>query len=659
MLEGDETKELNTALRALATAGRSLRLYPPSSPIPLQSIDAASEALNGFFAEGHQLLSLAVSRDGFVWRATPVGAAALGTSDLVSELRDHGVAEFTITPGFEASDLMGFLGLSGQSPEQVLAEGGFSQALASGGITAITVSEVQLTVVEQVMPGEDEDIEDFLRELAQDPQKLAAWFAAASSGDPKAFEEGLMELVRVSGPSGFPKMLESLSSAFLAQDPEAKDALLGLAMDPGPSRDLTAGMFTFLGSGDIAGSILGGDFGRNMLSLSSALTRLPLERVTAQVRAEVQEMLPGTGHSTKESVFLDHMIEVRELDEPEDALVDSDQTYRAVLEAADLPDDLIERARTAVVQSEGALSAASVRTMLTLLDQQKDYELLCSSIEAIAGIVPRLVEQGELDLAASVLGDLTARAMMPSPGPDLTERIDEAVAEAVGPRTMQALMRAVVADRTLLPLARALVRHAGEDGRHALITEAVTLKSEGIEVAEELVGRRVVDELAYAAPTATWFQLAPITARLARESDPRSQSVIDSLMRRDEQSRREVVAGLAASPGPVATRGLTVALNDSSLEVAASAARALGHSSDPAAAGILAERLSRADVDNADYLLARELIAGLARAPGAEADAALEQLANRKARIKRGRFAEVQDLVRQAQLYRVQGGATP
>lgn len=657
MLDGNDTKMLDAVLRALATASKSLRLYPPSSPIPLQSIDAAVEALASFFEDGHPLLSLTVTRDGFTWRGTQVGGAALGTSDLVNDLRDHGVAELTISPDFTAADLVGFLGVAGRSPDQVLAAGGFGLALAAEGVTAVSISEVQLTVAEQAFPSEGEDVEEFLRELAGDPDKLAAWFAAASSSDPRAFEEGLMDLVRVSGPSGFPKMLESLATAFLNQDPEAKDALLGLAMDPGPARDLTGGMFTLLGSGDIAGSILGGNFGRNMLSLSSALTRLPLDRVTAQVREEIQAMLPGTGHSSKEAAFLEHMIEVREQATPEDALVDADRTYRAVLEAATLSEDLIDSARDAVARSEGALAAGSLRTMLTLLDQQQDFELLCSSIDAIAAIVPRLVEQRDFDLAASVLGELTSRAMAPSPWPTLPEKIDDAIAVAAGPRTMKALLRGAVEDRNLLPAARGIVRHASEEGRHALVSEAISLKTEGLEVAEELLGRRVVDELAYAAPTTAWFQLAPITARLARESDPRSQSVIDSLLRRDEQSRKEVVAGLAAAPGPVATRGLTTALNDSSLEVAAAAARALGQSRDPAAASLLAARLSQVDVDNADYLLGRELIAAIARTPGQTADSVLEQLANRKARIKRGHYTEVQELVRQAQRFRVQGGA--
>ncbi len=656
MLEGEDTRRLDAALRALATAGRSLRLYPPTSPIPLQSVDAAVSAFADFFAEGHQLLSLSVSREGFAWRGTPVGAGAAGTGDLVDDLRDHGIAEISIIPGCTARSLMGFLDTLARDPESVRAEGGPGAVLAAKGVTELTVTEVQLTVVDQVGPEEGVDVEDFLRELATDPDRLATWFASVAAGDPRTFEEGLMELVRVSGPSRFAKMLESLAEAFIRQEPESKDALLALSMDPGPVRDLTGGMFALLGSGDIAASVLGGAFGRNMLSLSSALTRLPLDQVTAQVRAEVQAMLPGTGHTSKEAQFLDHMIEVRERTEPETPLADADHTYRAVLEAASLSDDLIERARTAVTGSAETLTAASVRTMLSLLDQQTDFGLMCSSIDAIAAVVPRLVEQGDLELADTVLASLAARELAPGPWNELPLRVRDALVTATGPRTMAALIRALVADRTLIARARGIVRHAGEEGVTALVSEALAHKSAGLDIAEELIGRRLIDELARLAPTAPWHHVAPLTARLARESDPRSQATVDALMRRDEQVRKEVVAGLSLAPGPLSTRMLGLALADPVVDVAAAAARALGRSGDSTAALPLAERLSRIDLDNNDYLLARELIAALARVPGGDADMALQRLADRNPLIKRGHFGEVQELVRQARRLREQGG---
>jgi hypothetical protein len=71
---------------------------------------------------------------------------------------------------------------------------------------------------------------------------------------------------------------------------------------------------------------------------------------------------------------------------------------------------------------------------------------------------------------------------------------------------------------------------------------------------------------------------------------------------------------------------------------------------------VLAARLAELDIDGDGFTLAREMIAALARVPDAEAAAALNKLASRRALIKRGHFAEVQDLVQQALQLRAHGG---
>lgn len=654
-----ETKNIDMVVRSLSSAGKSLRLYPATSPIPRQSVEAAESALNTYFeTEGGSVLPLQVVREGLVWCGQPIGGSS-GGSELADQLREHGVAEIDIVAGCSAEELLVFLDIIGREPSRLRSEGGVPAVLAGAGVELVRVTDVHLTVLEQVAPAEDEDVEDFLRKLIEDPEKLSAWFGAASSGDPHAFEEGLMELVRVSGPSGYESLLEALGGAFVAQSSDGKDALLGLALDPGPTRDLAGGMFKHLSSNDIAGSVLGGTFGKNMLSLSTALTHLPLDQVAAQVRAEVQAMLPGSGHTTKESHFLQHMIEVRESTHPEPSLIDADATYRSVAESARLSEEMIARARGAVAGSAPALSAASVRTMLTLLDQQNDFDLFCQTATSLAGMVPRLIEQGDLTIALHVLTELSNRGSTNTgPWPDLSARMRDAIATATGPRSMSALVRAVAQDRTQAPTAKSIVRLGGESTANAVLTEAVSLKAEGLEIAEELLGRSVIDHLNRIAPQAQWFQLSAITTRLARDYDPRSTATIEALMRRpDEQSRREVAVGLAAAAGPVAARLLPQALRDPSTEVAIVAAKAIARSDMPNAGALIGARLGELDVDGNDFALGRELVVALARIPGADADAALSKLAGRRAIIKRGHFSEVQHLVNQAITARAQGGA--
>jgi|GEM_PF-940022 len=658
VLEPANEQRLDRAMRALTTASRSLRLYPPTSPIPKQTIAAAISALDEFFTSGIPVLSLSVAREGFAFAGQPIATAVGGTSELADELRSHGIAEIDVMPGVTAEELLAFLAVSARPADEVRAEGGIAALAAAAGVESVRVTDVQLTVIDPNVTAGSEEYGDSLRQLVSDPQKLATWFSSASAGDPAAFEESLIELMRIAGPGGVDTLLHSMTSAFMAQPSDGKDALLGLSMDAGPVRDMTARVFGLIGVDDIAESVVGGRFGKNMLSLSSALAHLPLEDVTAQVRAEVQAMLAGAGHSEKESAFLEHMLEIRDATSPEPSLVDVDRTYNAVAQAAALKDEDVLRARGAINASADALNAAGVRTMLSLLDQQRDFELYCAGADNLAGIVPKLIEQGDLALAARVLTELANRQSLDTgPWPELAGRLRDALAKAAGTRSMGSLVAAVIEDRSLAPEAREILRHAGETGGPALVENAIALKNDGLDVAEELLGRRLIDLLNSAAPAVAWYQLAPVAMRLVREGDPRSLATVEALLGRpDEQSRREVATGLAKMGGPAASRLLAVALRDASAEVAVVAAHAIAKSDVPGSAALLASRLGEIDTDNADFLLARELIGALSRTPEPAADLALAKLAGRRSLMKRGHFSEIQQLVKHAQAIRGRGG---
>lgn len=654
MPEHEDMLALSAALRALATANKSLRLYPASSPIPRESVASALGALAQFFADCEPRLILAVGREGLAWHGENVVVGSASMNELVQSLRDHAIARVDISDGVTDEEIISFLSALASTQDEVRDQGGLAQLLAGLGIRSIAISEIQLVTTDQGAAFEFEDTDDFLRDLIADPERLAAWFGGAAVGDPAMFSEALLELVRVAGPSSYRDLLGGLANAFCVQSADAKDGLLALALDNGPVRDVTADMFTFLPSGDIAGSVLEGIFGRNMLSLSNALSKLPLEQVTSEVRAEVQAMLPTMGHTSDEADFLDHMIAVRDAAEPEVPLVETDRSYQAVADVANLPDETVDKARSAVIGSTKVLSVVGVRTMLTILDQQQDFNLYCRTAESLAAMVPRLIAQGDVKLAGQILTELSNRERMESsPWPDLSARMASVRASAVGPSTMAALLAGVIADESLAEEAAAFVRHAGEDGIRSLVAEAVTLKGPGLDVAEKLVGRRMVDALSDVALTAEWFQLAPIAERLVAEDDPRSIATVDALMRRpDPQSRREVITGAAAHGGPRSLELCMQALGDSSPEVAIAATRCLAKSSHPSAGARIGQRLGELDLDSADYAVAREMIVALAYLPGREADEALAKIAGRRTLIKRGHFGEVQDLVAKTQRLR-------
>jgi hypothetical protein len=461
------------------------------------------------------------------------------------------------------------------------------------------------------------------------------------------------------GTDGVPQLIRTLAEAFMKQESEGKDALLGLALEPGMVRELAGGMFGHLGSTDIASALCEGLFGGNMLSLSNALTNLPLQERLRQVYADVQSLLPQQGHSDKEASFLQHMMEIRARVEPEAALVDADTTYRRVAAAVDVTEDEIASMRSQTTASAEKSASSGVKIMLALLDQQQDFGLYAEGVDHLAAMVPRLVENSDIDLALVVVGELAARdSRAVQPWPELSGRLRQALSAALGRETMGALVAAAIQDPSRVATVREFLRFADESAIRALAEEAIAHKREGLEVASAVLGRRLVDLLVPAVAQAQWFQLAPIVERLAKEDDPRAQHAIETLLARpDEQSRRETAQGLAAGGGAAASRLLSRLMRDPSPEVAMIAVRAVAKHDMASGSVLLGERLGELDVDSKDFLLAREIIGALARLSDPGAGDVLDRLANRKTLIKRGHFAEIQELVRQARAVRARGGA--
>ena len=334
---------LESVLRALSTAARSLRLYPPTSPIPRQTVDSALEALGEYFSLGSADLRLAVAREGFAYEGEPIASNMAVSLELASTLRDHGVAQVDIIQGATDADLLGFLSVVSRSADEVRAEGGISSVIEGLGVYSVTLTDVQLVTVDQSALS-SVDSEMRLLEIADSPAKLGRWFSTVSAADKETFRSSLNEFVEVTGEDGTDSLADVLSGTLATQPADNRDALLSLALEPGVARQLAARMFSMMDASDIASSILDGKFGRNMLSLSSALANLPFDGVADSVRREVLEMLPVTGHGPNEAAFLGHMLAVRDSGMPEPALVETDRTFKTIVQAGSVSEADVARA---------------------------------------------------------------------------------------------------------------------------------------------------------------------------------------------------------------------------------------------------------------------------------------------------------------------------
>lgn len=656
-----QTEGLTGALRALASALRTMRLYPATSPIPLEAAQSASAAFEAWFAiTGQQVAALAITREGIVAHGDePVGAFG-ALADLAETLRERGAAEIAVTRAPDASDILDFVAVLSLSVDEVRSRGGLSNAVGEAGVVHISVTDIRLVTSDDAATRALENgLDTWLQDLSGDPDRFGTWYAAASATDPVAFEDGLLEVARAAGELGSGLFDTTLAAAFVDQDSVAKDALLTRAAESPELRNLVARMFKEMTAQQIAESLVGGTLGANMLSLSHALTSLPLGTTERAVTEQVKALARTQGRSVKELDFLGHMIEARAKTTPEPALIESDSAYRAVSDAAGVTNEDVDKARGVVVSSRSALHRAGIRTMLAMLDQQRDFGLYCETIDALVALVPGLVEAGELQLAGTVVSQIVTRqSANTAPWPELTERMDAALQGAAGPRTTKALILSVMEDRTRLQHARELLALLGERAGQTLVAEAITLKGEGIEVAERLLGdRRTCDLLAAGVAQAEWHQLEPVVSRLARERDPACTAAVDALLNRpDVRSRREVALGLAKAAAPAPSRLLARGLRDTDPQNAAIVAHGIASCGVPGSADLLCARLDELSIDGSDFALSKELIAALGETPEDAAGTALDRLAARRSLMKRGHFADVQAAVERAREQRAAGG---
>ncbi|MDR3685601.1 MAG: hypothetical protein P4L93_01400 [Coriobacteriia bacterium] len=647
MPEGNEKNNVDQVLRALVSASRSLRLYPAASPIPRQSVEAVIAALANVFERGVTALPVSVAREGFSSGGESVGVGMPGGVELADDLRSHGVSMIEFESAVTGDDLLTMLVTLSRHADEVRAEGGFSEALAAAGAHNINVSEILLTVIDS--PSSEGELgsgigDGAAAELAADPDKLGAWLTSVGA-DPGALKGGLLSISGSVGAEGTGELATAMSSAFPGQPVETRDALLGLAMEAGPFRDLMGEMLRRQSAAEVASSILGGTYGRNMLSLSTALTSLPLEQLDEAVQAQIHAMLPEQGHTDSESKFLDHMIDVRRRKEAEPALISVDHTYAAVVQASTIKANDIETASRAVQASTGAIDAASVRTMFTLLDQATDAEHTHASAESLVKMVPGLVCGGQIALADYILAQLAARSDR--------VKLAELTPAAATAETLAALVSYALLDADKRVVAERIIRALGEPAAAPLVAAAVNSKGPGLAFAEGLLGKRMIEPLNAVAFQAQWFQLCDIVARLAAEGDARSTATVEALMRRPEApARKEIVSGLTTAGGPTAGRLLAEMVRDPNEEVALAAAQGLAKARIAGAGSVISARLSELDIDHADYELAREFIGVLARIPDPAAAETLDRLASRRAIIKRGHFNDIQAAVAAAQQLR-------
>ncbi len=188
--------------RQILLAKKAVMLYPASSPIPVDLAQGAVKTLNAAQQVYGEIL-LIVSRSGVFFEDGQVHVRLEMLAAIAEQLYNHQIAEIRFHAGVAVDDLVRFLRVTDMPREEVAAAGGFAAVLWETGVSTITVTAAQVTLVEADIAAGAVAPQD-RRSLAEDRKDIGALLSgtlgegyvrertlARVTGDPDAIRDYL------------------------------------------------------------------------------------------------------------------------------------------------------------------------------------------------------------------------------------------------------------------------------------------------------------------------------------------------------------------------------------------------------------------------------------------------------------------------------------
>ncbi len=642
----EENKLLDAVMRTLGSAYRAVRLYPPGTDMTMQAVSRACDAVEEYI-QAEPALKLDVVRGGFILRGLDGVLTAPGVDDLAGALGSHGVGELHFVAPPTPEEALQLLLAAQRQAQELLDAGGIQSVLDKASVGSIRIVALILSKIETPPEIPEEDADKFLAELAADPGRLAVWLRSLLASDDEGLTEGILTLA--SAADDVESFGRTLAASFLELDTDEKDRLLEISITLQPIHDVMVEMLANLTAVELTAAIRGGCYGRNLMSLSFALSKLPVGPRSAELLHETVAALRSADAQESDVQFLEQMVGLRQMPQPETPLEVANPAFRAMLAATQVPPEEFDSFRRAV-SSRGSLDQGGVAILLYLLDSAEDLHGYTCVLGALSRSVPHLLESRDADLAMTILREITQRSVASDkPWPGLLAQFRQATETACGPRSMAAVLRMFEADPNAAQLAEELVSLGGETAAEALASAAIDSEVEGsLGYAEEVLGRRLPELLAPKAPEVEVQRAARLAEMLARDGGPRCMHALGLLLSRPEDGVRSKTArGIAAAGGQPFALLMPKILRDESSSVAMIGAQVVAQNGSPVAVQMLAKRLAEIEGEK-DLSLAREIIGAMAKSPSPVAEAALREITGRGSFLRRSKDSELKSLAEKA-----------
>lgn len=681
-------------VRALVVTNKAVSLYPPSSNIPNETAREAVQALQDALQEQPEL-RLEVSKGGLSVQGMAVFPGHAAYTAFAFELYARKLIEVRFHSGADEREIVAFLGVLKYSPAEIEASGGFETRLWDLDVSAITVKELHVTIVDggwtpaavatAPLPEMDQGTLDELVDAAYAGNPREHLTVARFLGDAPnvtrylsrtADEEGgleraaerFAELAQIAYEHGVEserlELLRSLGTSLQQLPPAMRRPMLVDQVLPCARTDEAIAAVIRQLDIDSVCRLLVEDMQEGAASREGIVRAI--RNLALISMADRQDVMSAAGAAMLGAGMDDaDVTDVLELASPSRLLVDDQspepgvetpaETIFKLMDIApvarrldDVTDDpaileLREEARRGITDGDVVMALVS----LVGLDP-RDAQF-ASTMAILEDSLDLLIDRGDIDIAADSADALHAAALSPALNPEQRARITRAIARFSRPedvRTLARTLRLYQPGSVEYEAAHRLINVLGMSALDPLVEQLadepdMAIRKSLVDLLCQLAPGRIAEVGAYVGD-ARWYVVRNVVSVLGSTHSSAALPYLERTIRHPEaRVRRETIRALSCVSDRIAHEMLIGALQDEDSQNVQLAARFLGAAGVSRAAGMLeqvAKGLGRGNRETGPRV---EAIEALGRMGAVQAIPTLEGLAGKRPVLGASRAREL------------------
>jgi len=620
---GQADTRAEEVVRALASAAAAVRLYPPTSEIPAQTVERFVALAETFTSAMKAPVRFIVEPKTFKLGDQTIAEGQAQVVGLAEMLYAHQAGQLIIAPGLTPAEVSSFLGCIGSDPSAVREEGGLRNVVAAAGVTHLAVIEVTLRAsTEEGLAGIDL-IAAPLDTIGPAVLRAAAdWARSAATGEGR---DEVGEVISSQEPATRELATERIAQALLQLDEQTRGAVLAAAL----RQDAT---------------------GRNMegmLSVIAAMRPATLARLlmlaASRTGAEPQSLMAKLDLPPEAMRALELMLRPSPRTEAESGVppaIDVAAIADDAIAESDEDDRSIEEAKLTL----GAGSAAP-RALLTTV-RLVERSLEPAALDALADALPMAIAAGAFGAVKTALAVVESLSERPEMDPSLARARaaltqPDALAQGV----------ALIADESQARDAATVLGAAGAAGAEALV-RAWVQGGERLRGMLDRVARGMPEQVIATAGrkmrSGDPSEVRDLTVMLGRLGDRRAASWLSqALDHGSAEVRAAAISALAGLDTDEAWAAIVSTLTHPDQATALAALAAIRQADRRRAVPAMLAVLQLHAGGTRNQELKREIIEDVRRMGATEAIPVLKKVASRRFAFGR-KVRELRDLARQA-----------